>query len=733
MPILHALDDLKSVRAYLQRVGAEVRSMKTAVVKEGQGKYHRDVSIIRFGADGTVVASDEAYAPSKAEQDAIKHDFIDITFPTHKLLPSLSSLPDEVKDVPPDDIFTFKTEQGYIIMLQVRRTDDDGAKYYLPYTYWNDEVWRRCEPEGKLPLWGLDTIKDNTTVFIHEGAKAARAVQRMVAAETADQKALLKAHPWGQELSATAHLGWIGGALSPERTDWSPLKNLKQAYIVSDNDKVGVAAVAPIAKNLRCPTFHLQFTNEWPAAFDLADPFPPHMFKVLDELPRYIGPAFRSCLHPATWATDISEDAMGKPMVTLRDHFKDMWSYIEESDLFVCNFMPNIIRQEKILNNMLASFSDTPTTSELIFKAYSGRTTSLCYRPDKAEQVLTQGNSTAINLHIPTTTKAEPGNPEPFLEYLRYMFPVERERTEVERWIATLVARPDIRMEFGLLLISEAQGIGKTTLGSLVLAPLVNLNNVGYPRESDIVQSDFNGWVANKRLVIVNEIYSGQSWKAYHTLKSIITDKDITVNEKYQRPYLVENWAHIFACSNSMQALKMEADDRRWFYPMVNEERWPREKFGKLRDWLASGGLGIIKHWAEAHPNFIMPGERAPMTERKKEMISGSRSEAQHEAAALAEALVECKEPKCFAMKDIVGAIRNAVQGKVFDSDYELRKTMVTVGAYALPQRMRISGRLQYVIANNALKHSVANNPDTAQAVVLAALVKPAELLEPSL
>lgn len=719
---IKSLEDFPAVVRYLKRINAEVRAINIAAVKkESTGGYYKEQAKIRFLEDGTVSTKDETAFPTEQEQKDIKEAFYGYRFPKIKNLPSLLYIPEEIKDVPAEDIFEFRNLENQITMIQVKKIAKDGSKYYLPFTFWEDDEWRRVEPVDGLPLWGLENIKDNTTAFIHEGAKAAKAIQRMIMADTTDQKEKLKDHPWGQELCHAVHLGWVGGALSPQRTNWKMLNKLgiQQFYIVSDNDKAGISAVSVISQNLRAPTFHLQFTGEWPAAFDLADEFPEHMFKMLDNKARYIGPAFRTCLHPATWATDSKPVEGDKPIITLRDHFRDMWAYIEEADTFVCKPLPNIIREEKILNHMLAPFSHTPETSKMIFKAYAGRTTGLCYRPDQKEQIITNGNSSSINLHIPTTIKSEPGNPGPFLDYLKYMFPIDDERIGVERWIATLVARPDIRMEFALLLISEHTGIGKTTLGTKILTPLVNIHNVGFPREADIVDNVFNDWVSNKRLIIINEIYSGHSWKAYHTLKSLITDKEISVNQKYQRPYVVDNWSHILACSNSMRALKLEGDDRRWFYPEVVEERWTKSQFGKFRDWLESGGLGIIKHWADGYGNYVMPGERAPMTARKREMIEGSRSDGQQEAVGLAEALAAYDRPAAIAMKDIIGSIRNNVQGKVFDTDYEIRKVMLEAGVYALGKRLRIHGRMQYVIVNNLLKILIGNNPDKIHDLVM--------------
>jgi len=258
--------------------------------------------------------------------------------------------------------------------------------------------------------------------------------------------------------------------------------------------------------------------------------------------------------------------------------------------------------------------------------------------------------------------------------------------------------------------VSERQGVGKTTLGSSILGPLVGMQNVGFPTENQIVQSEFNGWLANKRLIVINEIYSGHSWKAYNKLKSAITDREVEVNEKYQRPYVIENWCHVFACSNSMRALKIEEDDRRWFYPEVNEEKWSRVKFESFHNWLKSGGLNIIKQWAESYGDYVMKGQPAPMTERKKELIVSSRTEGQQEAAILAEALNRHPDPVVLAMKDIVEWVRSSIQGRMYDTDLEIRKAMREVGAFWYEDRFLIGGRVQLAAMNDKMFNVLKSN-----------------------
>ncbi len=734
--IVRSLTDIPAARGYLARIGAEPRSLKTAVVKEIHGSYWRDIAVIRFKKDGSVTAPDE-YSPTPAEQAALTTEFANVRFPELKPLPRAMNLPKELEQADPDDVFEFRNADGNIVMLQLRK-QVKGEKSYIPYTYWDDDQWRKMEPEGPLPLWGIEQLKQHTTVFIHEGAKAARAMRRMVEAQTDEQKQKLMGHPWGEELQAAAHIGWIGGALSPHRTDWSVLlkEGVKRAYIVSDNDAPGVAAVSSIAYHLKVPTFHIQFTNEWPASFDMADSWPQHMFKELEGTQHYIGPSFKSCLHPATWATDLVPNPKGKPSIALRETFKDMWAYAEEADLFVCIEMPDIVRNEQIMNNMLSAFSHTNAVSKLLLRSYRGRSVRLAYRPNEKGKMVTDKTTSAINLHTPTHIKSKKGNPKPFLDFIDYMFPNPKERKEVLRWCATLIARPDLRMEYGLLLVSETQGVGKTTLGSSILAPLVGPQNVSYPTELTITQSDFNDWSANKRLVIVNEIYSGHSWKAYNRLKSIITDTQVEVNQKYQRRYTIENWCHIFACSNSLRALRMEEDDRRWFYPEVTEVRWPRERFEALHNWLKGGGLSIIKYWAEHMPSelgrYVMPGDRAPMTLRKKDLIAESRTEAQSEVADLAEAINHLDELIAITMKDLVAWVRSSVQGRVFDSDYELRKAMRDAGALIYPKRVKVAGRLQYMVLNaNAEWQRVINEEDIP--TLLKHIKKPGDLFGESM
>lgn len=732
MAKISSLTDIPAVRDYLNRVGAEPRSLRTAVVKEHRGKYWTDVAIIRFAANGAISCSSMEHGPTELEAAAIGSVWGAYEFPQIKLLSRIIDPPEMIRNAASEAVFEFRDVTGANILMVQVRIQRDGEKAYVPWTYWDDNRWRMAEPDGELPLWGLEQLRNHKTVFIHEGAKAARHCRWMAEGKTEAARRARAAHPWGQELVGAAHVGWIGGALSPRRTDWAVLgrEGVDRAYIVADNDAPGKSAISAISSALRMTTFSVEFSGRFPVSFDLADEFPATMFKSMGGKSYYVGPTLRDLTQPATWATDQvpNPSGQGRPLTVLRESFGRIWAYVEEADAFVCTEMPEILRSEAVFNKMVASFSHINDTSRLLVRQYKGRSAKVCYRPDVEARLVDHRGTNAINLHVPSVIRPAEGDDGPWREFLRYMFVNDAEREEVERWCATLIARPAVRMSYGLLLISETQGIGKTTLGSAILAPLVGHHNVGYPAESDIT-SPFNDWVAQKRLAIVNEIYSGQSWKAYHALKAVITDQDVTVNQKYMRQYVVDNWCHVLACSNSMRALKMEMDDRRWFYPEVTEVPWPGAKFTAFRQWAQSGGLAIIRRWAESHGRYVEPSERAPMTERKREMIEGSRSEAQRTAAALAELLQERTAPGALLIKDVAAWIKGNGGERVYDSEYELRRAMLDGGARQFGRRVKVRGFLQHAMVNDALLDLCQRAEDPA-ALIRAHCLKPGELME---
>src|SRR5690554_4914582 len=116
------LTDIKSIAEYLRRIGAEPRSLRTAVVRESHGAYWKDIAVVTIAKDGTVKAP-PAFEPTEQEATLIKANCATAEWPHLQKLPRLRDLPDMLKNADAESLFEFRDENGEIIMVQ-QRVDD---------------------------------------------------------------------------------------------------------------------------------------------------------------------------------------------------------------------------------------------------------------------------------------------------------------------------------------------------------------------------------------------------------------------------------------------------------------------------------------------------------------------------------------------------------------------------------------------------------------------------------
>jgi len=636
----HEKDIPPSLLAYFNRIGAHVLNFKRAMVKEDRNKYYVEKVVLKVLPDGTIETEEEhkSWLPLKHEQEAIRVEFVGREFPIYKESTEINALELRqrlLRERPDSQVYLFyNQETGNVKMIQQRYDDDGGERQFVPYTYWSDMEWRRMEPEGGLPFF-KPKIATCQSIMIHEGAKAAQAAQRIVEKEEKD-------HVWYEDLKDYEHWGIIGGATATHRTDYSELhrRGAKDVVYVCDNDYLGKIALEKISSHYRRSMKGIYFDSRWPEHWDMADPFPNHpdLWKTSEEtgITYYSGPKLMYLARPATWATQVIETGnRGRPLITITKDFGEEWIHSVEPEIYINKHLPHEQYSKEGFNNLVRPFSDAKDTAEKLQRHNSSKSIKLTYDPTRESGIIhgrdVRGNL-MLNTYVPSLVEAIPyQNVEeikPWLDFLKILIPNERDRHNLKKWIATLISRPDIRMTFGILLISERMGVGKDTLGERILAPLVGVTNCSFPNESNIVDSSFNDWVGNKRLAVVHEIYAGHSSKAYNRLKSYITDTHIDINKKYMNSYKVENWTHMFVMSNSTNALKVSAGDRRWFVPFVTERVQPFTYWNFFFDWLEKrGGLGRIRHWCDLQMlpggvGYFQRGEIAPDSGAKDNVVT---------------------------------------------------------------------------------------------------------------
>ena len=232
---------LSSIKKYIDRIGAEVvrdHDRKFVIYSDddpGYGKVRKTEVDVTIDKDGVIKVftrkpkADKArYSPTDEEKreiaeavreaiasgsmavscNATDHHFeqLKLKIKEHAKLQDSKSRTGKSKinrDAIPWDYRSKSGEE--ILFVQHRCFDEDGEKFDVPWCFFSDGQWRRREPDGLLPLWGLDKIGNGKPVMLHEGAKAAAFCS--VESNIAD-------HPLAAELRDYVHVGWPGGALN---------------------------------------------------------------------------------------------------------------------------------------------------------------------------------------------------------------------------------------------------------------------------------------------------------------------------------------------------------------------------------------------------------------------------------------------------------------------------------------------------------------------------------------
>jgi Family of unknown function (DUF5906) len=626
-------ETIPALATYINRIDAHELNFKRFMIRKynNENNYYRERCLITIKPDFSITCTDPQFAPTSEELSAIQTALQRIDFPTatHATRGAFKTLVQRLGNS--EHVFAFHDRvHEDIIMAQQRVETNDGKKYF-PWSMWSDGEWRRMEPDEKLPFWKPDIPnKVGQRIMVHEGAKTASFVHELV--NNPEHAAALEAHPWRDDLIKYEHWGMIGGALAPHRTDYQELirQNPSEVIGVCDNDWPGKDALKTVSRCYGHALKGVMFDERWRNTWDLADPMPDSLF---DE-GQWIGPSLRSLMVLATWATERVPTGEGKKtMVVTRNEFNQEWVHIVTPEVFIHKDWPSRIFTIKEFNHMVRPYSDAEDTARLVKMHSANLGVELSYSPAVKPGLHNDGTGRYMNTHEPSAIKAIKGDPAPFLEYMNHLVVIDDDRTELLRWCATLIAQPDIKMRYGVLLVSEPQGVGKTTLAEKILRPLLGEWNVSSPSETEVVDQNFNYWAAHKRLTIINEIYAGHSAKAYNKLKSTITDDPIRVRKLYTAPYDLKNWIHIFACSNSLRALQLSSDDRRWFVPKITLDKRTPDYWTELNHWLTKlNGLGIIKWWATEWLKTNKPvaaGVDAPMSQAKRDMIEEGYSQGQ--------------------------------------------------------------------------------------------------------
>lgn len=182
---------------------------------------------------------------------------------------------------------------------------------------------------------------------------------------------------------------------------------------------------------------------------------------------------------------------------------------------------------------------------------------------------------------------------EPFEDFLSYLLPDEDSFHYVLDWITCKMQNPLFRGT-GLVMVAEAFGVGRSTLGNMLATLIGGHNATTVSFDEFLNPNGFNHW-EDKQLIIIPESREGASpseargaYKAYEILKQRVdtTVQNAVLNVKRQPHRTVRVTTSYLILTNHLNAVARPEDDRRLTILRNPDKPRPAWYFRRLYDWL---------------------------------------------------------------------------------------------------------------------------------------------------
>lgn len=217
----------------------------------------------------------------------------------------------------------------------------------------------------------------------------------------------------------------------------------------------------------------------------------------------------------------------------------------------------------------------------------------------------------------------------PFLTHIRENIATGNEElyNYILNWISFILQNPAKKTGTVLVLTGE-QGTGKNTFTEII-CDLMKQYSVRNLTDFCELVGKFNSVIENKKLIICNEMSSTDSNKRlnFNALKSLITDDQARVGDKFEPKRTIQNVANFIVLSNFFDPVKVEGGDRRYCVCEVSEEhKDDRTYFAPIRD-------GCTEEFYQNLFTFFMKRDvkgvdftKIPHTEIRQALMESSRS-----------------------------------------------------------------------------------------------------------
>lgn len=189
-------------------------------------------------------------------------------------------------------------------------------------------------------------------------------------------------------------------------------------------------------------------------------------------------------------------------------------------------------------------------------------------------------------------------------------------------WLAHMVQRPGEKPRSAIVLRGE-KGDGKDIVGVYV-SKLMQASAYLNTASQDMVWGQFNGAIANKLLLHLEEAFFSGDHGADSRIKNLITAATQQINEKHAPVYTVDSFHRLIITSNDSRVVNSTAGERRYFISEVSGHRNNDKAYFEalVAEMNGSGPAALMHHLRTYDLSDWNP--RPPATDALIESIGGN-------------------------------------------------------------------------------------------------------------
>lgn len=253
------------------------------------------------------------------------------------------------------------------------------------------------------------------------------------------------------------------------------------------------------------------------------------------------------------------------------------------------------------------------------------------FRPELAPgSIVSQEGLTYVNTYLPPQVTSVEGDVSRFLDLMHRQYPNDDDFASVMAYAAAVVQFPGIKFQW-CPVSQGTPGNGKSFV-LRVIARSVGERYTYFPNPLHI-DSHFNGWLAGRIFVGVEEIHHRDKPEIMATLLIMITQDRMELEDKGISADTGDNRANFWLCSNYRDAILKTLDDRRFsihYTAQQNVADLAREGmlgdyFPNLYRWFNAEGGAFCTNYLQ---NYSIPDELNPAVGAHRAPVTSSTPEA---------------------------------------------------------------------------------------------------------